>query len=187
MKTLQDLYLHELQVLCSAEMQIKNALPRIIKAASCPDLKAALKSHYQLTQKHLGRLSEVLRNHSVTPQDQTCEGIYGLLQEWKNLQIEEGDDAVVRDLDIIAKCQRVKHYEIASYGSARAYAEQLGHYDDVALLTETLEEESGMDDELTSASIILLCDSSRVPKVNVVNPRAGSGYDSLGHTPLVAL
>lgn len=155
LKSLQDLYIHELQDLHSAEMQIKTALPKVIKAASSSDLKDALKAHLEVTKNHVERLNEILKRHDEKRESEKCQGMEGLLKESESMLETEGND-IVRDLGIISGCQRIEHYEIAGYGNARTFAEQLGHSDDYALLTETLEEESAADDELTSVAIILL-------------------------------
>lgn len=155
LETLQNLYIHELQDLHSAEMQIKSALPRVIKAATSPDLKEALKAHLEVTKHHVERLNEILKRHDEKRESEKCKGMEGLLKESESMLEQEGD-AILRDLGIISGCQRVEHYEMAGYGNARTFAEQLGHSNDFALLTETLEEESSADDELTSVASILL-------------------------------
>lgn len=155
LETLQNLYIHELQDLHSAEMQIKSALPKVIQAATSPDLKEALTAHLEVTKKHVERLNEILKRQGEKREDEKCKGMEGLLTESESMLEKEGDD-ILRDLGIISGCQRVEHYEIAGYGNARTFAEQLGHSDDFALLTETLEEESAADDELTSVATILL-------------------------------
>lgn len=160
LESLQTLYIHELQDLHSAEMQIKTALPKVIKAASSKELKEALKAHLEVTKKHVERLNDILANHDEKRESERCKGMEGLLEECEGMLEEEGDD-ILRDLGIISGCQRVEHYEIAGYGNARTFAEQLGHADDIALLTETLEEEGAADEELTSVATILLsqCDN----------------------------
>lgn len=155
LETLYNLYIHELQDLHSAEMQIKKALPKAIKAADSEDLKEALKSHLEVTKSHVERLNEILKRHDEKREEEKCKGMEGLLEECESMLEQEGD-AILRDLGIISGCQRVEHYEMAGYGNARAFAEQLGFSDDFALLSETLEEESAADDELTSVATILL-------------------------------
>ncbi len=155
LETLQDLYIHELQDLHSAEMQIKTALPNVIKAATSPDLKKALKAHLEVTKTHVERLNDILKRHDEKRESEKCKGMEGLLKESESMLEQEGDD-ILRDLGIISGCQRVEHYEIAGYGNARTFAEQLGHADDVELLNETLSEEGAADDELTSVASGLL-------------------------------
>jgi len=152
---LHDLYIHELQDLHSAEMQMKAALPKLIKGAASPDLKEALQAHLEVTKLQIERLNEILKRHGQRRESEKCQGMEGLLKEGAKMLEQKGDDTL-RDLGIIAACQRVEHYEMAGYGNARTMAERLGEEADTELLTETLEEESAADDELTSIAIILL-------------------------------
>lgn len=153
--TLQDLYIHELQDLHSAEMQIQASLPKVIKNVSSSDLKEALQAHLEVTKTHVERLNEILKRHGAKREQEKCKGMEGVLAEGAQILEMKGDD-MVRDLGIISACQRVEHYEMAGYGNARTYAERLGEEEDAELLTETLEEESAADDELTSVATILL-------------------------------
>jgi len=154
LESLHDLYIHELQDLHSAETQIKTALPKAIRAARCDDLKTALKNHLEVTRVHVDRLDQILKRHGAKREDEKCKGMEGLLAECESMLEHEADE-VIYDLGIIASCQRVEHYEISGYGTARAYAEKLGEEADAALLAETLEEESSADDELTSIATML--------------------------------
>jgi ferritin-like metal-binding protein YciE len=153
--TLQELYIHELQDLHSAEMQVKSALPKMIKGATDADLKEALQAHLEVTQTHVERLNEILKRHGAKREQEKCKGMEGVLAEGAAILEEEGDD-LIRDLGIISACQRVEHYEMAGYGTARTFAERLNEEEDAEMLTETLEEESAADDELTSVATILL-------------------------------
>lgn len=155
LETLRELYIHELQDLHSAETQVKSALPKVIKGATSTDLKEALQAHLEVTQIHVERLNEILKRHGAKKEDEKCKGMEGVLAEGAEMLKDEGD-ALIRDIGIISACQRVEHYEMAGYGNARNYAERLGEEEDAELLSETLEEESAADDELTSVSTILL-------------------------------
>jgi ferritin-like metal-binding protein YciE len=152
---LHDLYIHELQDLLSAELQIKAALPGLIGGAESPDLKEALQAHLQVTELQVERLHDMLQRHGQRREGPKCHGVEGLLKEAHSMLTIQGD-AILRDLGIISACQRVEHYEVAGYGNARTLAERLGEEADAFLLSETLEEESSADDELTSIAIILL-------------------------------
>jgi ferritin-like metal-binding protein YciE len=152
---LHDLYIHELQDLHSAEMQIKAALPKLIRAAGSSDLKEALQAHLAVTKRHVERLNEILKRHGERREGEKCLGMEGLIKEGAKMIGQEGE-AELRDLGIISACQRVEHYEMAGYGNARTLAERLGEETDAELLIQTLEEESAADDELTSIAIILL-------------------------------
>ncbi|MDZ4289331.1 MAG: ferritin-like domain-containing protein [Prosthecobacter sp.] len=155
LETLHSLYIHELQDLYSAETQIKTALPKLIKGAASDDLKEALQSHLVVTQLQIDRLHDILTRHGEDCEGEKCQGMAGILKEGAKVLDEEGD-ATLRDLALISACQRVEHYEMAGYGNARTIAERLDEEADSQLLSDTLEEESGADDELTSIATILL-------------------------------
>jgi ferritin-like metal-binding protein YciE len=154
LETLYDLYIHELQDLHSAESQIRTALPEMIKSVHSVDLKTALKNHLEVTRDQLDRLNQILKKHGEKRERDRCEGMEGLLAECENMIDMEADE-IIYDLGIISACQRVEHYEIAGYGTARAYAERLGEEEDAALLAATLEEEGSADDELTGIATML--------------------------------
>ncbi len=154
LQTLHDLYIHELQDLHSAGMQLKTALPRAIRAAVSDDLKESLKNHLETEKLHVERLNTILKKHGSKREDEKCRGMEGLIREYAGILSNDACDEIY-DLGIIAACQRVVHYEIAGYGTARAYAERLGEEEDAILLAETLEEESTADDELSSIAIML--------------------------------
>ncbi len=154
LKSLYDLYIHELQDLHSAESQIRLAVPELIHAARGSDLKHALKSHLEETRDHLDRLNQILKKHGERRERDKCRGIEGLLTECENMVDREVGD-ILFDLGIVSACQRIEHYEIAGYGTARAYAESLGEDEDAALLATTLEEERSANDELTSIATML--------------------------------
>jgi len=155
LESLLDLYIHELQDLHSAETQLKTALPKLIKGVTSADLKEALQAHLEVTKVQIERLNTLLKRHGERRESEKCQGMEGLLKESAKMLEQQGNDAL-RDLGIIAVCQRIEHYEMAGYGNARTMAERLGEEADAELLTETLEEESADDDELTSIAIILL-------------------------------
>jgi ferritin-like metal-binding protein YciE len=152
---LHDLYIHQLQDLLSAERQIEATLPKLIRGADSADLQEALQVHLEVTKLHIERLNDMLQRHGARHESLKCHGMEGLLKEGESMLSIKGD-RVLRDLGIISACQRVEHYEVAGYGNARTLAERLGEEADAFLLSETLEEESAADDELTSIAIILL-------------------------------
>ncbi|MGH8048030.1 MAG: ferritin-like domain-containing protein [Chthoniobacterales bacterium] len=147
--TLKDLYIHELKDLFSAETQIIKALPKMAKAATSPDLAAGFKQHLEETKEHAVRLEKVLKSHSQTTRGPKCKGMEGVLKEGAEM-IEEKADDEVRDAGLIAAAQRVEHYEMAGYGSARTYAELLGDKTGAKLLQTTLDEEGATDKKLTA-------------------------------------
>lgn len=141
--TLQKLFVHELKDLWSAENQILDALPKMIKKADHPDLKKAFENHLEETEGQVGRLQTIFKGLDFEPGGHKCKGMEGLLKEGEDaLAIE---DPNVRDAAMIAAAQRVEHYEIAGYGVASTYAEKLGHSAAADLLYKTLEEEGKAD------------------------------------------
>ena len=148
MKTLQDLFADEIKDLYSAETQIVKALPKMAKAASSPELKQAFEEHLEQTKEHVERLEEVCEKLDLTPKGKKCKAMQGLLEEGSEI-ISEGGEPMVLDAALIAAAQRVEHYEIAGYGCARTFANQLGHEEAASVLQQTLEEEGETDKKLT--------------------------------------
>ena len=148
LKTLDDLFVDMLKDLYSAETQLVKALPKMAKKAVSSDLQRAFREHLEQTEGHVQRLEAIsaeMQNGSL--RGQTCEGMEGLVDE--GTEIMKGADKGVMDAGLIAAAQKVEHYEIASYGTARAWAIQLGYDNAAKLLTETLEEESKANERLT--------------------------------------
>ncbi len=148
LETLQDLYIHELKDLFSAENQIIKALPKMVKAASHPKLADAYKQHLEQTKEHAVRLEKILKSHDETTRGPKCKGMEGVLKEGQEM-IEEDAEDDVRDAGLITAAQRVEHYEIAGYGTARTYARLLGDEAGAKLLQKTLDEEGATDKKLT--------------------------------------
>jgi ferritin-like metal-binding protein YciE len=147
--SLDDLLVHELQDIYNAEGQILKALPKMIKAASHPDLKDAFEEHRQQTEGQVRRLEQAFKLLGVPAKGKKCEGMAGLLEEGRKTMEEEAE-APVMDAALIAAAQKVEHYEIASYGCVCTYAEMLG-YDQVhELLGQNLDEEETTDQKLTA-------------------------------------
>jgi ferritin-like metal-binding protein YciE len=146
--SLNKLYVDELKDIYSAETQITKALPRMVKKATSPDLKAAFEAHLQETQDQIQRLEQIFQALEKNPRGKKCIGMEGLLEEGKEVMGED-IDAEVLDAALIAAAQKVEHYEISSYGTVRAYAQLLGDNAAVELLTLTLEEEVEADEKLT--------------------------------------
>lgn len=152
MHHLKDLFWDEIDDLCDAEDQILDALPEMIEAASDETLRSALEEHLEETRQQRERLKELLDRHDREYSGETCEGMQGLIEEGEEV-LEKGGDPEVRDAGIIASAQRVEHYEIAGYGTARTYAQQLGDEFGAELLQETLEEESSADEKLSRIAV----------------------------------
>src|SRR5437868_434829 len=138
-KDFEELFSDELADIHDAERQILKALPKMIKAASSSQLQQALEQHLSVTEKQVERLEEIFSTME-TPSKKTCKGMAGLLAEGEHL-LKEDLEPDVRDAGIIAAAQKVEHYEMAAYGSARTFAMYLGNDRAVELLQETLDEE----------------------------------------------
>jgi ferritin-like metal-binding protein YciE len=147
-ETLQDLYIHELKDIYSAEKQILDALPQMAKGASHDELRQAFEEHHRVTEEQVRRLDTIFDELGEKPQGQKCKGMEGLIEEGKEM-LKEKADPDVRDAGLIAAAQRVEHYEIAAYGTARTYAKQLGLDNHVELLQRTLDEEGQTDQRLS--------------------------------------
>ena len=146
--TLQKLYTEELRDLYNAENQLLKALPKMAKAASSEELKGAFEKHLEQTKGHVERLEQVFEELDERPKGKTCRAMKGLIQEGSELLEQDGDESV-RDAGIIVAAQKVEHYEIAGYGSARTFAHLLGQNKAAELLQNTLDEESETDELLT--------------------------------------
>lgn len=180
MKDLKALLRHDVQMLCSVEDQIIEALPAMISRASASGLKDALQQHLDVTRTQRNRLNKVRYILGSSEEDATrysgvlasimgsskCKGMEGLIDEGQKIMAENISDEVM-DAAIIGGCQKIEHYEIAAYGTARTYAEQLGLIEVAQLLQRTLLEEHDADDRLTALA------------TSQVNVKAEAGADSI--------
>jgi ferritin-like metal-binding protein YciE len=146
--SLQDLYVEELRDIYSAEQQIMKALPKMAEGANNPELRAAFEEHLTVTQEQVRRLESIFGELEKTPAGKKCKGMEGLIEEGKEM-LEEEADPDVRDAGLIGAAQRVEHYEIAAYGTARTHAALLGYNKVARLLQQTLNEEGNTDKKLT--------------------------------------
>jgi ferritin-like metal-binding protein YciE len=147
-KTAEDLFIHELSDIYSAEKQLTKALPRLARAAENPDLAAAFETHLEETQGQIERIDQVVETLGIRLKRIKCAAMEGLVEEGKDV-IDSIDKGPVRDAALIGGAQKVEHYEIASYGTIAALAKQLGYKDALPLLLETLAEEKSTDEKLT--------------------------------------
>ena len=145
--TLQKLYTDELRDLYNAENQLLKALPKMAKAASSEDLKEAFEKHLEQTKGHVERLEQVFEELDEKPKGKTCRAMKGLIEEGSEILEQDGEESV-RDAGIIVAAQKVEHYEIAGYGSARTFAHLLGQNKAADLLQTTLDEESETNEVL---------------------------------------
>ncbi|RJQ87518.1 MAG: ferritin-like domain-containing protein [Desulfobacteraceae bacterium] len=152
---LKQLYVHELQDLYSAENQITDALPKMADATKDERLRSAFLKHLEVTKHQKRRLEEIFDQLGEKPASSSCEGMQGIIKEGESFIKKEksffrGDiDSDVLDAALIASAQRVEHYEMSGYGTARTYAERLGYPEQASLLQQTLDEEVSTDRELT--------------------------------------
>ena len=148
MEALQKLLIHEVSDLYSAEQQLVKALPKLIQNASSRELQQALKEHLAVTEKQVERLDQVFEALGEEREETKCKGMAGLIAEGEDI-IKEGFEEATQDAGIIGAAQRVEHYEIAAYGTARTLAQTLGNTEAAQLLEESLEEEKEADQRLT--------------------------------------
>jgi ferritin-like metal-binding protein YciE len=141
LETLKDLYVEELRDLYNAENQLIKALPKMAKGASSDELKEAFEKHLEQTKGHVQRLEQVFEELGEKTKGKTCQAMKGLIEEGSEVLKADGEDSVL-DAAIIVAAQKVEHYEIASYGSVRTFAQLLGQDKSAELLQQTLDEES---------------------------------------------
>ncbi len=147
--SLHALLYHELQDLYDAEFQILEALPQMIEQANGEELKKALRDHRDQTKQHVTRLEECFNLLQEKPNRTSCDGMKGLIKEGEHVLKAHDLDPAVKDDALIGAAQRVEHYEIAGYGTARDHAKHLGYKDVAALLDKTADEEGAADHLLT--------------------------------------
>jgi ferritin-like metal-binding protein YciE len=164
--SLQDLYVDELRDLYNAETQLVKALPKMAKAAANDELREAFEEHLRQTSEHVSRLEQIFERLEEKPSGKRCLGMEGLVKEGSETMRENYADEV-KDAAIIGAAQRVEHYEMAAYGTVRAFAELLGENEHVRLLKETLEEEKQADQKLTQLA-------------EGINPKAAEGRAATG-------
>jgi ferritin-like metal-binding protein YciE len=147
-ETMQDLLIHQLQDIYSAEQMLIKALPKMQEKASTEDLATAFREHLTETENQITRLDRVFEILGEQSGGVKCKAMEGLIEEGEEILEEEGNEAVI-DAGIIAAAQRVEHYEISAYGSAKAFAALLGFTEVVELLNESQEEETAADKKLS--------------------------------------
>lgn len=148
-KTVEDLFIHELSDVYSAEKQITKALPRLARASTNPLLADALTSHLAETQGQIERIDQLVESAGLKLKRMKCVAMEGLIEESKEL-LDEIEKGAVLDAALIGACQKVEHYEIASYGTLIAMAKHLGMEEAASLLADTLAEEKVADEKLSA-------------------------------------
>lgn len=162
----EDLFREQIEDLYDAEHRLTEALPKMADAAHSPQLKRAFEEHLRETQGHVSRLEQVFREINTDPKRTTCPAMKGLIAEGEEM-IKAKGDVDIKDAALIAAAQRVEHYEMSGYGSARAFARRLGLTQAVSLLQQTLNEEKAADEKLNQ-----IAESS-------VNPQAAGATASV--------
>ena len=162
--SLETLFVEELRDIYNAENQLIKALPKMAKQAGSDELRRALEEHLEQTREHVERLDEIFGNLGKAPKGKTCKAMKGIVEEGSEVMEHDGAESVL-DAALIAAAQKVEHYEIASYGTVRTWAEMLGKDDAVDLLQQTLDEESEANERLTEIA------------ENTVNQEATAGRD----------
>jgi ferritin-like metal-binding protein YciE len=146
--SLRELYVSELHDLYNAETQLVKALPKMAKAASNAELRQGFEEHLRQTSEHVSRLEQIFEELGEKPTGKRCVGMEGLIKESAETMREDYPDALM-DAAIIGAAQKVEHYEIAGYGTVRAFAELMGEDEHASLLEQTLEEEKQTDKRLS--------------------------------------
>jgi ferritin-like metal-binding protein YciE len=148
MESLQELLVHDLRDLYSAENQLLKAMPKMAKKATNPDLKKAFETHMRETEGQVQRLQKIFEKLGKKPTGKKCAAMEGLIEEGKEAMGEDMDEETM-DAALIAVAQKIEHYEIAGYGTTRTWAQQLGDEQTARLLQQTLDEEGKTDKLLT--------------------------------------
>ncbi len=146
--SLKDLFIDQIEDLYDAENRLTKALPKMAEAAHSPQLRQAIQTHLTETQGHVSRLETIFREINVEPKREVCEAMKGLIAEGEEMIGAKGDSDV-KDAALIAAAQRVEHYEMSGYGTARTFAQRLGLTQAANLLQQTLNEEVAADRKLT--------------------------------------
>jgi ferritin-like metal-binding protein YciE len=150
--SMENLFLHEIKDLHNAEKQLTKALPKMAKAAHSDELRQLIEEHLEETKNQLERLEQILQKLGKPARGSHCAGMEGLIAEGEKLMDEAGEESV-KDAGLIGAAQRVEHYEIASYGCARTFAEMLGLMDAAELLQISLDEEKAADEKLNQLAM----------------------------------
>lgn len=148
LNSLEDLFEQQLGDLYDTEQRLISALPKMAKAAHSSNLKHAFTEHLEETKRQANRLEQIFQQLGKKPKRETCEAMKGLVSEGEEMIQAKGDEDV-KDAALIAAAQRVEHYEMAGYGTARTFAQRLGHQQAAELLQQTLDEEKHADQLLT--------------------------------------
>jgi ferritin-like metal-binding protein YciE len=175
---LKELLVEQIRDIYDAEKQLVKTLPKLAKASESEELGDAIRHHLDETQQQVSRLEQVFELLGAPAKGKACKGMRGLIEEGAEV-LEEHDEGALRDLAIIAAAQRVEHYEISAYGTARAIAESMGNNRVVRLLQQTEEEEKTADGKLSDIAMSLYQAEEQEPEMATATAgrrsRSGSG------------
>jgi len=179
--TLRELLVDQLRDIYDAEQRITKALPKLAKAAQAEELRSAFEEHLEQTEEHVNRLDQVFETIGETAKRKTCKAIVGLIEEGDELA-KEAEGAAV-DAALIAAAQKVEHYEMASYGCLRTWAELLGEEEAASILQVTLDEEGETDKKLNDIAQSLNVEAAEGEAMEpvMVRPRNGRKTTSRSH------
>ena len=172
-ESLRDLYIEELRDLYDAEQQLIKALPKMAKEASSDELRQGFEEHLEQTRGHAERLETIFEHLGDKPKGEKCKGMEGLVKEGSSILDEDMEDSV-KDAAIIGAAQKVEHYEIAGYGTARTFATLLGETEAASLLERTLEEEKETDRKLTEIAENINIEAEHGERIESSTPRSGT-------------
>jgi len=158
-ETMEDLFLEQVEDLYDAEKRLVKALPKMAEATTSVTLRQAFESHLMETEGHVSRLENIFRTLGQNPKTHTCDAMKGLISEGEDV-VSDIDQSPLRDAGLIAAANRVEHYEIAAYGSARTFAQILGLNEAASLLEQTLREEKTADQKLTQLAESMVNDEA---------------------------
>lgn len=184
LSTLDELFTHELKDLYDAEHRLVEALPKMAKAATDPELVKAFEKHLADTRKQVTRLKEVFAACGETAERETCEAMKGLIEEGEEV-IEDAEEGPVLDAALIAAAQKIEHYEIASYGTLITWAQLSGYTEEQQLLQQNLEEEKSADEKLTEiaeSSVNVAAEAENQEAEEEATPTVTSGRSSGGRS-----
>ncbi|MDQ0639712.1 ferritin-like metal-binding protein YciE [Pedobacter sp. W3I1] len=148
-----EFFVDELKDIYWAEKHLAKALPKLQKASTSPELAAAFEKHAVETEGHIATLEEVFELLEEKPVAKKCDAMAGLLEEANGIISDTDKGTMIRDAGLILAAQKVEHYEIATYGTLRVFAQNIGRDDVVELLTQTLENEKATDVALTEIAV----------------------------------
>jgi ferritin-like metal-binding protein YciE len=184
LSTLDELFTHELKDLYDAEHRLVEALPKMAKAATDPELVKAFEKHLAETRRQVTRLKEVFVACGETAERETCEAMKGLIEEGEEV-IEDAEEGPVLDAALIAAAQKIEHYEIASYGTLITWAQLSGYTEEQQLLQQNLDEEKSADEKLTEiaeSSVNVAAEAENEEEEEEAAPAVTAGRSSGGRS-----